>query len=189
LDEQEEQHLIAQAQAGDMTALRPLFSHYADPLYGAILPRMPSAAAAEDVLRETFLIAIEKIGSFRWQGRGIYGWLRRIALNKVHDAHRRARRTTRALQRLAGEPGEAFEEGAEQALIAKEDRRRAKARVEAALARLPERYRTAIQLRLLEEHPREECARRLGVTVGTFDVVFFRAVRAFRKHDEEEADR
>jgi RNA polymerase sigma-70 factor (ECF subfamily) len=47
---------------------------------------------------------------------------------------------------------------------------------------LQERYRTAIELRLVQELPREECARRLGVTIGTFDVLLFRAVRAFRKH-------
>jgi RNA polymerase sigma-70 factor, ECF subfamily len=116
LDEQEEQHLIAQAQAGDMTALRPLFSQYADPLYGAILPRLPSAAAAEDVLRETFLVAIEKIGTFRWEGRGIYGWLRQIALNKVRDVHRRAQRTVRILGRYADETSAVTDEGAEDAL-------------------------------------------------------------------------
>jgi RNA polymerase sigma-70 factor (ECF subfamily) len=47
---------------------------------------------------------------------------------------------------------------------------------------LSERYRNAIQLRLIDELPREECARRMNVTTGTFDVVLFRAVRAFRKH-------
>ena len=49
------------------------------------------------------------------------------------------------------------------------------------MAAIPERYRTAIQLRLIEELTREECAQRLGVAIGTFDVLLFRAVRAFRK--------
>ena len=44
-----------------------------------------------------------------------------------------------------------------------------------------ERYRIAIELRLIQELPREDCAKRLGVTIGTFDVLLFRAVRAFRK--------
>ncbi len=186
MEETEEQRLIAQAQAGDMTALRPLLAHYADPLYGTILARVHERAAAEDVLRDTFLVAVEKIGTFRWQGHGLYGWLRQIALNKVHDLHRRAQRTGRALGRLAGELGQAATAGgADDELIAEEERRRARARVDAVLGRLSERYRTALRLRLLEERPREECARLLGVTVGTFDVLFFRAVRSFRKHDEE----
>ena len=46
---------------------------------------------------------------------------------------------------------------------------------------LPERYRVAITLRLIDELSRDECASQLGVTIGTFDVLLFRAVRAFRK--------
>lgn len=53
-----------------------------------------------------------------------------------------------------------------------------------AIARVLEsinpRYRRAIELRFLEEQPREACATALGVTLGTFDVVLLRALRAFR---------
>jgi RNA polymerase sigma-70 factor (ECF subfamily) len=41
---------------------------------------------------------------------------------------------------------------------------------------------------LIQELSREECARRLGITIGTFDVLLFRAVRAFRKHFAGRAD-
>ena len=59
----------------------------------------------------------------------------------------------------------------------------------AALAAIPARYRQAIELRLIEELPREACARRMDVTTATFDVVLYRAVRAFRKQfgDREQA--
>jgi len=46
---------------------------------------------------------------------------------------------------------------------------------------LNERYRFAIELRFVEELSREECAARLGVKLGTFDVLLLRALRAFRK--------
>jgi RNA polymerase sigma-70 factor (ECF subfamily) len=49
------------------------------------------------------------------------------------------------------------------------------------MQQLQDRYRTAIELRLIQELSREDCAKRLGVTIGTFDVLLFRAVRAFRK--------
>ena len=55
-------------------------------------------------------------------------------------------------------------------------------RIDDALAKISERYQLAIRLRLIEELPREVCAERMQVTVSTFDVVFFRATRAFRKH-------
>jgi DNA-directed RNA polymerase specialized sigma24 family protein len=56
-----------------------------------------------------------------------------------------------------------------------------RSRIDEAMQRLAERYRLAIELRLIQELPREDCAKRLDVTIGTFDVLLFRAVRAFRK--------
>ncbi len=67
-------------------------------------------------------------------------------------------------------------------LIADQERKAHRERIDATLAVLTERYRIAIELRLVQELSREECAKRLGVTVGTFDVLLFRAVRSFRKH-------
>jgi RNA polymerase sigma-70 factor (ECF subfamily) len=66
--------------------------------------------------------------------------------------------------------------------MADEERRVHRERIASTLGELAERYRTAIELRLIQELSRDECARRLGVTIGTFDVLLFRAVRAFRKH-------
>jgi RNA polymerase sigma-70 factor (ECF subfamily) len=184
-DLEEERRLVAEAQAGDMNALRPVFARYADPLYGGvILPLVKSPAAAEDVLRDTFVTALEKIAAFRWEGRGIYGWLRQIATNKAHDVHRRAQRTARVLARFAEEPA-AAPGAADESLIAEEDRRRAAARIAAAMDKLVPRYRDALRLRLIEERSREDCARVLEVTVPTFDVLLFRAVRSFRKHYED----
>jgi len=176
----EEQRLIAEAQAGRLDALRVLLGRHADSLYTqVILPRL-GGAAAEDVLRETFATALEKIGSFRWEGKGIYGWLRQIAQNKIIDHHRRAQRTGRVLRDLALEPV-APAPRADDRLIAEEQRRRDRARIAAVLDDLPERYRTAVRMRLVEEQPRQVCADALGVTVPTFDVLFYRAVRAFRR--------
>jgi RNA polymerase sigma-70 factor (ECF subfamily) len=183
---EDERRLIAEAQAGDMTALRPVFARYADPLYGAvILPLVRSPAAAEDVLRDTFVTALEKIRAFRWEGKGIYAWLRQSATHKAYDLHRRAQRTARVLTRFAEEPSHGGAQAADEALIAEEDRRRAAARIAAAMEKLVPRYQTALRLRLIEERSREECARELGVTVPTFDVLLFRAVRSFRKQLEE----
>jgi RNA polymerase sigma-70 factor (ECF subfamily) len=181
---EEERVLVERAQSGDRTALRPLFERYAEPLYAAVLPRLGDAATAEDVLKDTFVTAIEKIDGFEWQGRGVYGWLRQIALNKVIDVHRRTQRTTRLLSAFADESPSETEAAlrADELLIAEEERRENAVRIRAAMEALSPRYREAIQLRLVEELPREECARRLAITVGNFDVLLFRAVRKFREH-------
>ena len=181
---EEERRLVERAQAGDRNALRPLFERYAHALYsGVILPRLGDAATAEDVLKDTFVTAIEKIEQFTWQGRSVYVWLRQIAVNKVIDVHRRSSRAGRFLQSLAEElPHETPpEDAADAALIAEEERKRSRDRIHIALGAILPRYREVILLRLVEELPREECAKRLSVTVGHFDVLLFRAIRAFRR--------
>ena len=181
---EEEQRLIERAQHGDLDAMRPILERYAQPLYATvILPRLGDAATAEDVLRDTMMTAVEKIQRFTWQGKSIYPWLRQIAINKVFDVHRHTKRTRKLADALSQElPGETgVDDGADHALIADQERRSHRDRIDVTMTAIPERYRLAIQLRLVEELTREECAVRMQVAIGTFDVLLFRAVRAFRK--------
>lgn len=182
---EQEQRLVEEAQRGNLDAMRPILERYAQPLYGTvILPRLGDSASAEEVLRDTLATAVEKINRFTWQGKSIYPWLRQIAINKVFDVHRQSKRSRRLADAMAHElPVESDPEShADAQLMADQERRTHRDRIDDTMGVLQERYRTAIELRLVQELPREECAKRLGVTIGTFDVLLFRAVRAFRKH-------
>jgi RNA polymerase sigma factor (sigma-70 family) len=184
LEMEEEARLVAEAQLGKLDAMRPIFERYAGPLYSTvILPRLGDAATAEDVLRDTLATAVEKIRGFTWQGKSIYPWLRQIAINKTFDLFRHTKRSRRMLSALAYEvPTHSDQlDGADALLMADQERAHHRARIAETLAQIPPRYRTAIELRLVQELPREECARRLDVAVATFDVLLFRAVRSFRK--------
>jgi RNA polymerase sigma-70 factor (ECF subfamily) len=190
---EEEQRQIEEARRGNLDAMRPILERYAQPLYGTvILPRLGDTASAEEVLRDTLATAVEKIKRFSWQGKSIYPWLRQIAINKVYDVHRQSKRSRRLADALVHEvPVESDPDShADAQLMADQERRAHRARIDDTLHAMQERYRTAIDLRLIQELPREECAKRLGVTIGTFDVLLFRAVRAFRKQfgDREEGD-
>jgi len=181
----EEQRLVEEAQAGNLDAMRPLLERYAQPLYGTvILPRLGDPTSAEDVLRDTLATAVEKIKKFSWQGKTIYPWLRQIAINKVFDVHRQSKRSRRLADAMAHEAATESDPDslADAQLMADEERRVHRERIDDAMAQLQDRYRTAIELRLVQELSREDCAAQLGVTIGTFDVLLFRAVRAFRKH-------
>ena len=171
--------------------MRPILERYAQPLYGTvILPRLGDAASAEDVLRDTLATAVEKIRRFTWQGKSIYPWLRQIAINKVYDVHRQAKRSRRLADAMVHEVAAETdpETHADAQLIADQERAVHRARIDEAMTHIAERYRLAIELRLIQELPREDCAKRLGITIGTFDVLLFRAVRAFRKHFGERAE-
>ena len=188
---EQEQRLIEEAQAGNLDAMRPILERYASPLYGTvILPRLGDTSSAEDVLRDTLATAVEKIKRFTWQGKSIYPWLRQIAINKVFDVHRQSKRSRKLADAMAHEVTLESdpESHADAQLIADQERRAHRDRIDDTMQQLAERYRTAIELRLIQELTREECAKRLGVTIGTFDVLLFRAVRAFRKHFGERAE-
>jgi RNA polymerase sigma-70 factor (ECF subfamily) len=181
---EQEHRLIEEARRGNLDAMRPILERYAQPLYGTvILPRLGDTASAEEVLRDTLATAVEKIGRFTWQGKTIYPWLRQIAINKVYDVHRQSKRSRKLADALVHEvPIESDPDASADAqLIADQERRSHRGRIDDTLGLLAERYRLAIELRLIQELPREDCARRLGVAIGTFDVLLFRAVRAFRK--------
>lgn len=187
---EEEQRQVEEAQAGNLDAMRPILERYAQPLYGTvILPRLGDSATAEEVLRDTLATAVEKIRRFTWQGKSIYPWLRQIAINKVYDVHRQSKRSRRLADAMVHEvPHETDPDThADAQLIADQERAAHRARIAEAMQHIAERYRHAIELRLIQELPREECAKKLGITIGTFDVLLFRAVRAFRKHFGEHA--
>ncbi len=175
---EEERAVIARLQQGDRTAFATLYGWYGELLYRqAILPRLPIPELAEDCLRETFRTALEKIGTFRLENRSIFFWLRRIAVNKAIDIHRRHKRDERLAEAVQQEPVTSAPARPDRGLEVEDVRRQ----VEASLANMNARYAKALRLRLIEERSREECAEIMGVTVGNFDVILHRAAKAFRQ--------
>ena len=172
--------MILQLQQGDRAAFATLYGWYGDLLYRqAILPRLPIPELAEDCLRETFRTALEKIDTFRLENRSIFFWLRRIAVNKAIDIHRRHRRDERLADQVQAEDAAigAAPDRPDRGLEVEDTRRM----VESSLSNLNARYAKALRMRLIEDRTREECAADLGVSVGNFDVILHRAAKAFRK--------
>ncbi len=180
----QERALVARAQAGDRDALGALLGSHGPALYRSVLlPRLGSEAAARDALSEVYERVIERIGQFRWQNVGFYPWLRVVALRVALDQLRSRKRL------VLWEPEDVQREvdaaqtstPVDDKLAQHRDRQAARAKVETALAQLNPRYARALRLRVLEERPREDVARELGVTPATFDVVLHRAMQAMRK--------
>jgi RNA polymerase sigma-70 factor, ECF subfamily len=151
-----------------------------------LLPRLGQKAAAEDALSETFRTGLERLGDFEPRGSSVYFWFARIATNKALDMHRARGVTGRALVNvrdlllptLEGPPGP------EEAFAEREGLERGQEKARQCLGALNPRYREAIELRFYQGLGREECAERLGVKLGTFDVLLLRALRSFRKQWE-----
>lgn len=179
---EEERAVVDRLHAGDRAAFATLYGWYGELVWRqAIIPRLPIRELAEDVLRDTFRTALEKIETFTLVDRSIYFWLHRIAVNKAMDAHRRHTRDRKLQDAITSEPEASIlptQPAAPDAGLKQEELARM---VSVSLSRLNERYATALRMRLLEDRSREECAEHFDVKVGTFDVLLHRAIKAFRK--------
>ena len=87
----DERELVAQAQAGQLSAFGVLISQSQERLYGLALRLTGSADDAAEVVQETFLRALKSIGHFQRKAR-FHTYMVRIMINLVNDMRKRTRR-------------------------------------------------------------------------------------------------
>jgi RNA polymerase sigma factor (sigma-70 family) len=183
---EQERDMILALQKGDRQAASWLYETFSDALFRkVILSRLPYVDQAEDVLCDTFRIALEKIETYQVIDRSIFFWLRRIAINLVVDTYRKQVRKRELAERILARDAVDMVMGsrstqADDVLSQTEEENDTKAMVNLALEKLNPRYAKALRMRLLEEQSREFCAEAFGISVGNFDVLFHRASKAFR---------
>ena len=175
--------LVALVARGDKPAFARLVSRHQARLVALVARSLGSRAAAEDIVQEVFTKAWVKapLWQVRDPGRAGYAaWLSRVAVNLSIDQMRKVRPTT--LDAVDEPPDPALP--ADAAIIARE---RA-ARVEAAIAGLPERQRMAIGLTYDAELSNADGAAAMGVSVGAFELLLVRARRTLRQSLRESSD-
>lgn len=183
---EQEREMILALQKGDRQAASWLYETFSDALFRkVILSRLPYVDQAEDVLCDTFRIALEKIETYQVIDRSIFFWLRRIAINLVVDTYRKQVRKRELAERILARDAVDMVMGsrstqADDVLSQTEEENDTKVMVNLALEKLNPRYAKALRMRLLEEQSREFCAEAFGISVGNFDVLFHRASKAFR---------
>lgn len=183
---EQEREMILALQKGDRRAASWLYETFADILFRkVILSRLPYVEQAEDVLCDTFRIALEKIETYQIIDRSIFFWLRRIAINLVVDTYRKQVRKRELAERILARDAVHMVMGsrstqADDVLSQTEEEQDTKTMVNLALEKLNPRYAKALRMRLLEDQSREFCAESFGISVGNFDVLFHRASKAFR---------
>ena len=84
---QDSERLVREAQQGNAEAFGALYDFWVAPVYRYVAFRVGAGAWAEDLTEETFLRALEALGSFRWRGEG---FLLRLALShRLQPGYRR----------------------------------------------------------------------------------------------------
>jgi RNA polymerase sigma-70 factor (ECF subfamily) len=118
---------------------------------------------AEDAVQSALALATDRQAQLGDAQRA-WCWVRAIVVRQWHDLRRRARRAARAQVRLADQARRAELPPQPHVAAATSE---FSDRVRAAIARLPERQRTAIVLRHLEELGYAEIAEIMGVSEST----------------------
>jgi RNA polymerase sigma-70 factor (ECF subfamily) len=165
--------LVRRAGVGDAAACAALADRYLAKVTALAGRTLANRADAEEVAQEVFLRVWQHAGRWRAGQARFSTWLYRVTLNLCHDRLRRRRETTLD---AAGDPAsDAPPPGAEL------QRNVVAARVEAALAQLPERQREAIVLCHYQELGNIEAAAVLDVTVEALESLLSRGRRRLRE--------
>jgi RNA polymerase sigma-70 factor (ECF subfamily) len=183
---QPDAELLARLRAGDETASEELVRAESRHLLAVARRLLRNEEDAQDVVQQAFLSAFRALPRFTGQSR-LSTWLHRIvtnaALMKLRTRGRRHEERIEDLLPKFLEDGHHVEQFSDWSLPAdvRLVKRETRARVRAAIDRLPDSYRTVLLMRDIEELSTDETAQALGVTTGTVKIRLHRARQALMK--------
>ena len=156
--------LVRDAQRGDRAAFADLYLRFARMVHGIVLART-RGTDVDDLVQDVFLTALERLNNLR-EPEAFGGWVAAIARNRATDHGRRAVAT----EALTGD------------LMAARDSDRLEAMaVLDAVRSLPDTYREALILRLVEGMTGAEIADRTGLTPASVRVNLHRGMKLLRE--------
>jgi RNA polymerase sigma-70 factor, ECF subfamily len=167
-----ERELVRACQAGDRAAFDRLVERHQRDVYRLCYRYLDNHEDANDLAQETFLRAWRSLGRFRGES-AFSTWLYRIAVNACLNQRAARQPPTRELDERLADPGAGAQVGVEKADEAR--------RVRAAVARLPEKQRATLILKVYQDLTHEEVAGVLGATVGTVKSNLFHALANLRR--------
>jgi len=168
----DDQTLVAETLAGHGEAFGTLVERYDRAVYHLAYRTVRDAEEARDVAQEAFFKAFRSLKTFRPEAK-FSTWIFSITYHACCDRLARRKRYSNEELPDRADPGA----GPEQEAIAGEEARR----LRAAIARLPEKYRSVITLYHLQGRQYEEIAQVLEIPIGTVKTHLFRAKEQLRR--------
>jgi RNA polymerase sigma-70 factor (ECF subfamily) len=173
------------ARTGDKVAIGRFYDAHVDGLYTFVYYRVGrDTSLAEDVVQETFAIAMSRQADYDPARGSIGSWLTVLSRNVIRDhlrAHKRSDELATTWERIDATLAQTFASMAERPLPG-EVLERAETRdlVHMAVANLPEQYRNALTRKYVDGESLETLAGELGISVDAAKSLLARARRAFR---------
>jgi RNA polymerase sigma-70 factor (ECF subfamily) len=163
--------LVCAARAGSRPAMERLVRCYQRPVYHLCRSQVHDHDAAADLAQRAFLNAFLRLAELREPGL-FRSWLFRIAINLARNQRRDDARFVRAVEAESAVPA-----AAHAALEALEQAHR----LQRAIALLPRRQRTVVELRVQRELSFREIARALHISENAAKVSFHHAGQRLRR--------
>ncbi|MFN8092972.1 MAG: sigma-70 family RNA polymerase sigma factor [Vicinamibacteria bacterium] len=162
-----ERETVAACQRGDREAFDRLVQRYQREVYRLCYRYLGQHEDANDLAQEVFLRAWRSIGRFRGDS-AFSTWLYRIAVNACLNHRALKRVPTQDLPEALPDPSRGAEARALDEDVARS--------VRGAIARLPEKQRATLVLKVYHDLSHEEVANVLGSSVGTVKSNLFHAL-------------
>lgn len=172
----DEAALIAELRAGSEEAFAWLIARYHQPIFSLLARTVQNRGDAADLTQEVFVKVFRGVGSFHGES-SLRTWIYRIALREASNQRRwwaRHKQQEVPIEQEIAESDSSSPVRLKELLVDPSEspfdaavHRENRARVEAALAQVPEPFRTTLILRDIEGFVYEEVAEMQGVNLGT----------------------
>ncbi|GAB4256536.1 MAG: sigma-70 family RNA polymerase sigma factor [Saprospiraceae bacterium] len=169
-----EEWLEIQAAQKDPARFRPLYNRYFEAIFRFVYNRTLNEELSADLCSQVFLKAIQRLGSYTFQGVPFSAWLFRIATNEVAQ-HYRSTKKNRVVGIDDANLQELFEDGQP------EDREQLKQLMIKSLNQLRPADLEIIEMRFFEQRPFKEIADILGITESNAKVRTYRVLERIKK--------
>ena len=169
-----DEQLLEAVAGGDERALGVLYDRFGRVAYGVALQVLRDRALAEDAVQEAFLAIWRSAERYRLERAKPSTWILTLVHRRAVDLVRREDR--RRAEPLDDPPEAAGGEVPEEAGL-----RERRAAVQAALGRLPDDQRQALELAYYGGLTQSELAERLGVPLGTVKSRMFAGLTRLRE--------
>lgn len=177
-DGKDEAEMVRRLQARDPNAMADLYDRYGRPVYALILRTVRNAAAAEDLVQETFLRVWNRVQAFDPEKGSLGPWVLAVARNRAIDYLRsvdgRMAQSVFDLERME-QPSQFTDFENE---ILNVDRVRA---LKEAFGRLTPNQRIVLELAYYEGLSQTEMAARMKQPLGTVKTWVRTALRTLRE--------
>ncbi|HZG72995.1 MAG TPA: RNA polymerase sigma factor SigW [Chondromyces sp.] len=175
---------IKQVLKGDQNAFGEIVELYKDKVFQICYRMLGNRHEAEDVAQEAFIKAFVHIHTYN-QDRKFSTWLYRIATNLCIDRIRKKKPDYHLDAEVAGTEGlTMYSQVASQERLPEEEVENLELQetIQQAILKLPEKYRSVIVLRYIEELPLQEISEVLDMPLGTVKTRVHRGREILRKY-------